>query len=157
MEDSSTGGSKKAAALAFLKAHKTAVLASMSPSGHPRARTIYYAADDSFSIYFLTIASTRKPGDFKANERAAFVVSEEAVPQTLQMEGAVTDLTDTATIDPTLVELTRVLMSNATYFAPLTRFDPSKILFFRFKPDWIRWGDFTHGHSTEEVLTPVYP
>jgi uncharacterized pyridoxamine 5'-phosphate oxidase family protein len=157
METTNTTGQKRADALAFLKGNKTGVLATISPSGHPRARTIYYAADDSFSIYFVTLLSTRKPEDFKANERAAFVVSEEAMPRTIQMEGVITDLTETATIDPILVELTRVLMSNTKYFAPITRFDSSKVLFYRLKPDWIRWGDFTHGQGTEEVLSPVYP
>ena len=157
MEITDNKGQKRADALAFLKARKTGVLATISPSNHPRARTIYYAADASSSIYFVTLANTRKPEDFKTNGRAAFVVSEEAVPQTLQMEGAITDLTETATIDPILVELTRVLMSNTTYFAPLTRLDSEKILFYRLKPDWIRWGDFTHGQGTEEVLSPIYP
>src|SRR3989344_3572024 len=114
METTDNKGQKRADALAFLKARKTGVLATISPSNPPRARTIYYAADDSFSIYFVTLANTRKPEDFKTNGRAAFVVSGEAVPQTLQMEGAITDLTETATIDPILVELTRVLMLNTT-------------------------------------------
>jgi uncharacterized pyridoxamine 5'-phosphate oxidase family protein len=157
MESTNTKNQKEKDALEFLKKHKTGVLATISPAGHPRARTIYYATDDAFNVYFVTLASTRKPEDFKAHERAAFTVSEEAVPQTVQMEGMVTDLTETATIDPVMVELTGKLMSNTTYFAPLTRFDTSKLLFYRLKPEWIRWGDFTHGHTTEEVFHPLYP
>ena len=157
MKHISEKGHYKTEALAFLKAHKTGVLATISPSGHPRARTIYYACDDSFSIYFVTLIHTRKSDDIKEHERAAFVISEEQIPQTLQLEGPITDLTETATIDPVLSDLTKVLMSNTTYFAPITRFDSAKILFFRLKPDWVRWGDFTKGQGTEEVLSPIYP
>lgn len=148
---------KRLDALAFLKAHKTGVLATLAASGHPHARTVYYASEDSFAVYFLTLASTRKAEDLRAHDRAAFVVSEEAVPQTLQLEGWVADLTETATVDPVLVELTRVLMSNSKFFAPLTRFDAAQIRFYKLTPEWIRWGDFTHGQGTEEVLSLIYP
>ena len=150
-------GLVKERALAFLASHTTGVLATISPSGHPRARTVYYVCDDSFSIYFTTLANTRKDDDIAANDRAAFVVSEEAVPQTLQLEGAVTNLTDSIAIDPALAKLAEVTMSNGTYFAPLTRFDPAKVLFYRLKPEWIRWGDFTHGVTSTEVLSEIYP
>jgi uncharacterized pyridoxamine 5'-phosphate oxidase family protein len=156
MEQSSTGG-KRAQALAFLKAHKTGVLATLSASGRTRARTIYYACDNSFAVYFITLATTRKVEDLKAHERAAFVVSEEAVPQTIQLEGVVTDLSETATVDPVLAELTKVLLSNTVYGGPLTHFDSAELRFYRLVPDWIRWGDFTHGKTTEEVLSTIYP
>lgn len=150
-------GLVKGRALAFLKEHRIGVLATVSPSGQPRARTLYYTCDDAFCIYFTTLASTRKDDDIAANGRAAFVVSEERVPQTLQLEGNVADLTDSASIEPALAELAEVTMSNGTFFSPLTRFDSAKVFLYRLKPDWIRWGDFTHGVTSAEILSQIYP
>ena len=146
----------RSSALAFLKAHKTGVLATLASKG-PRARTVYYACDHSFSIYFVTHGDTRKWEDLQADARAAFVVSDEHVPQTVQIEGAVTNLTKTALIEPALVDLTMVLLSNTNYFAPLTRFNPADMVFLKLTPSWVRWGDFTSGAHTEEVLREIAP
>jgi general stress protein 26 len=146
---------KRKIALNFLKAHRTGVLATISPEGTPRARLVYYACDDSFAISFLTLASTRKVDDLAANQHAAFTVAVEEVPQTIQMEGTVTDLTATGTIDATLSKLTENWLSNPTYEAPLTRLDSGGINYYRFTPTWIRWEDFTSGHKTADVLTII--
>ncbi len=148
---------KRDDALSFLVAHTTAVLATLSDKGTPRARTIYYTCDDSFNVYFITLTNTRKVADLAGNPHGAFVVSEVDIPRTLQMEGTITDLTDSATIDTRLSDLVEVLMSNKNYGAPLTRFDTSTLRFYEFTPSWVRWGDFTFGKNTETVLTEVNP
>ncbi len=155
METTSEG--KRDEALSFLVGHTNGVLSTVSPEGRPRARLLYYACDDSFQIYFITLAHTRKVADLAQNPHAAFVVSETDAPRTLQLEGTITDLTDTATIDPTLADLVNVLMSNTKYGAPLTRFDSSTLKFYRLTPDWVRWGDFTFGRGTDAVLTEINP
>ena len=144
-------------ALSFLEAHTTGVVATVSSEGKPRARLVYYTCDDSFNVYFVTLANTRKAADLAANPHAAFVVSETDAPRTLQLEGAIADLTDTATIDPTLADLVSTLMSNTRYGAPLARFDTAKLKFFRLTPDWVRWGNFTFGRGTDAVLTQINP
>lgn len=146
---------RKEAALAFLKEHSLGVLATVSAAGEPRARTVYYSADDTFDIFFLTLAGTRKTDDIASNPHAAFVVSAEEVPQTLQIEGIVSDLTDTAVIDPAVMSLARTLMARGSHFSPLTHFDTEKIRFYRLSPTWVRWGDFTAGESTDEVLSVI--
>ncbi len=144
-------------ALTFLKTHATGTLATVSPAGEPRARTIYFACDDSFSIYFVTHADTRKWEDIQAHPKAAFVVSGEKIPQTVQIEGTLTNLTKTALIDSALVDLTAVLLSNVDYFAPITRFSPADMVFLKLTPDWVRWGDFSKGNGTSEVLKEITP
>lgn len=146
----------RATALAFLKGRKTGVLATTSPSG-PHARTVYFASDASFNIYFVTHTDTRKWADLEADARAAFVVSDEQVPQTLQLEGTVENLTKTALIEPALVDLAAVILSNTHYFAPLTRLNPAEMVFLKLTPTWVRWGDFTGGHGTETVLHDIAP
>jgi general stress protein 26 len=146
---------KKPDALAFLKAHKTGVLATLSPEHTPHARLVYYASDDSFKIYFLTLSNTHKAEDISRDAHAAFVVATEEVPQELQMSGTIEDLTDSAILDPVVSELFANLKSNEMYGAPVTRFDAAKILFYCFTPSLIRWGDFTSGHTSDEVFTDI--
>lgn len=146
---------KRDEALSFLIGRSTGVLATVSKEGKPRARLVYYASDDAFRVYFITLANTRKAEDLAANPHAAFVVAETEAPRTIQLEGAIEDLTDTATIDPTLADLVNTLMSNSRFGAPLTRFDTAKLKFYRITPDWVRWGDFTFGRGTDNVLTII--
>ena len=148
---------KRDDALSFLVAHETGVLATLSDEGTPRARLVYYTCDDSFNVYFITLANTRKVADLKKNQHVAFVVAEPDVPRTIQMEGTTTDLTDTAELDPMLSEFVHRLMSHGRYGIPLARFDASELRFFRLIPTWVRWGDFTIGEGTMEVLTEITP
>jgi general stress protein 26 len=148
---------KREEALSFLVDHETGVLATISKSGEPHARLIYYTCDDSFNVYFMTLKSTRKVSDLICNPRAAFVVSETERPRTLQIEGVVTDLTDTAIISPTLSDFVERLMAHTKYGIPLAHFDESEIKFYSITPSWVRWGDFTIGQGTNEVLSEVDP
>ncbi len=144
-------------ALSFLVAHETGVLATLSREGAPSARMVYYTCDDSFNVYFITLANTRKVADLQADSRAAFVVAQSDIPRTLQMEGTITELTDTAKIDPTLSEFVHRLMSHKKYGIPLAHLDASELKFFCFTPTWVRLGDFTTGEGTDEVFTEVSP
>lgn len=151
---------KRDDALTFLVGHVTGVLATHSTGvagGTPRARLVYYTCDDAFNVYFITLANTRKVEDLGKDPHAAFVVAEPEIPRTIQMEGIVTDLTESATIDPMLSDLMHTLMSNEHYGAPLARFDTSTLKFYRLSPTWVRWGDFTFGHGTDKVLSEIDP
>ena len=146
---------KRGDALSFLIANQSGVLATISAAGEPSARLVYYTCDDSFNIYFLTLANTRKAADLKANPRAAFVVSETETPRTIQIEGTVEDLTDTATVDPLLADFVNSLLSHKTYGIPLTHFDESTLKFFKLSPKWIRWGNFTYEYGSDSVFTEI--
>lgn len=146
---------KKQDALAFLTSHRIGTLATLAPGGTPRARPVYYVCDDAFRIYFLTLSNTRKVADLAHDAHAAFTVFTEDVPQMIQIEGTAEDLTNDAVIDPVVRALLDALMSNATYHAPLTRFDPGKVTFYGITPSAVHWGDFTHGHGTTDVLADL--
>lgn len=146
---------KKQDALAFLKGHRIGTLATLSPEGTPHARPVYYVCDDVFAIYFLTLSNTRKVADLAHDARAAFTVFAEDVPQMIQIEGTAKDLTNEAVINPIVRALLDTLTSNATYHAPLTRFDPGKVTFYGITPSAVHWGDFTHGQGTSNVLADL--
>lgn len=146
---------KRDEALSFLVNHDAGVLATVSAEGQPGARMIYYTCDDSFNVYFITLKSTRKVEQLASNSRAAFVVSEMDIPRTIQIEGKVEDMSETATDDPLLTDFIRRLMAHQPYGIPLAHFDASTLLFYKLTPSWIRWGDFTIGSGTDEVLTEI--
>lgn len=138
-----TDTDQKIRALAFLKACRTGVLATISPEGAPRARTIYYEPDDAFAVYFLTLDHTRKVADLRREPRAAFVISDDQAPDTLQIEGVVRDLTESASIDPAVRGLMETLQEKGAQFAPITHLDPGHhVRFYKLVPSWIRFGDF---------------
>ncbi len=145
----------KKQARSFLNEHSVGVLATVSSEGGPRARTVYYASTSNFQVFFFTLSGTRKVADINGDHRAAFVVSDTSAPQTLQMEGVLTELPDTTIADPIVKELMDTLMEKGAHFAPLTHLDASRILFYKITPTWIRWGDFTKGDGTDEVLLEI--
>lgn len=146
---------KKSEALAFLKSRTLGVLATLSPTGAPRARTVYYAADDSFSVYFCTMTGTRKVEDMNANTLAAFVVSEEDAPKTIQIEGTITNLTNVAVVTDEVRELLSRVMERGPFFAPITHLDPGAPELYKLTPTWVRFGDFTDGIGTDASLFEI--
>jgi general stress protein 26 len=147
---------KRKAALDFLKANRAGVLATLSPQGEPRARFVYYACDNTFAIYFLTMQETRKVSDLKENQHAAFTVASEKVPQTIQIEGVIENTTEAAIIDFPLIKLTENWLSNVVHGAPLTHIELGSLSYFKLKPTWIRWGDFTASNK-EDIFTEIAP
>lgn len=146
---------QKTAALSLLTGNSVGVLATLSPEGTPRARTLYYASDDAFGVYFCTLATTRKVEDIAHNRRGAFVVSANDLPQTIQIEGAISDLTETATINEVIGRLSDTLMKHGPHFAPLTHLDTGKIRFYKLTPSLVRFGDFTDGIGTEKTFSEI--
>ncbi len=151
-----TDSDSKAAAFAFLNEHTAGVLSTLSADGAPHARTIYYAADDAFAIYFMTLTGTRKIDDINGDGRAAFVVSSEDKPRTLQIEGTIANLTETATITPVVRRLSDIMQAKGFLSAPLTHLDPGhSIVFYKLTPTWVRFGDFTDGIGDKIVFTEI--
>lgn len=142
-------------ARSFLEEHTLGTLATRSAEGAPRARTVYYVSNNLLEIFFFTLAGTRKVEDINDNHLAAFVVSDENIPSTLQMEGVLSELPDTTIADEQMQKLLEVLTKKGSHFAPLMHLDASAILFYKLTPTWMRYGDFTKGSTTDESLTEI--
>lgn len=142
-------------ALSLLQSKKAGVLSTLSPEGTPRARIIYYACDDRFNIYFLTFANTRKAEDLRTSPKVAFTVTDDTLPRTIQLEGEAQDITNSPVDDRIIESLFEHLEMNTKFYAPVAHLDRSDIRFYRITPTWVRFGDFTTGHTTAEVLFEV--
>lgn len=129
-------------ALAFLKRHKTGVLAAAGHDNHPHASAVYYASDDNFNIYFLTLKNSRKYEALSAHPQVAFVIGTEGVPQTLQIEGLAKDITLDTNAQEKIGNVAEVLMANPVFAAPITKLDPASSALIWIRPTWIRWADY---------------
>jgi len=128
----------KADILAFLRARKWAVEASVSEEGGAQAALVGVGVTDELELVFDTIASSRKAVNLKTHPKAAFVIGgwEAGDERTVQYEGIV---------DFPLGEvLERV---KAAYFAVFpdgqSRLTWPGITHARVRPTWIRFSDYT--------------
>jgi hypothetical protein len=125
------------ALLVFLRQHRLAVQASVSPDGASQAAVVGIAVTDRFEIVFDTLDSTRKARNLQHNPQLALVIggltSEE---RTAQYEG-IADI-------PSGDELERL---KTTYYAVYPD-GPSRLawpglIYVRVRPSWIRYTDYT--------------
>lgn len=144
-------------ALAFLKRHTTAVLATASLDGQPHASMIFYTADDQFAIHFLTRVGTRKFEAIQKNPRVAITIATADVPQTLQIEGVARSIaldTHTPSMKPQLLEM---LDLNHWFRAPITKQDSAMVHEVRIEPSWVRWADYAFEESGDEHVFKEIP
>ena len=128
--------------LEFARRHKLAVQASSGPVS-PQAAVVGIVFGDRFEVFFDTLTTTRKCANLRRDPHVALVVGwdlEEG--RTLQIEG----LAD----EPAGEELARL---KALYFASfpdgIERERSPDIAYFRVRPTWMRYSDFT---TTPEPL-----
>lgn len=80
--------------LDFLANHSIGVLATADKNGTPHAATIYVVSDRTLTFYFVTKAETQKARNLAANPHAAIAIYDARSQTTLQISGAVTQVTD---------------------------------------------------------------
>jgi hypothetical protein len=121
--------------VAFIRKHRWGVEASVAGSGQPQAAVVGVAVSDRLELVFDTLGSTRKAANLRRDPRVAFVIGWDQ-ERTVQIEG----LAD----EPSGAELARL---KAVYFAQFpdgpTRERWPGITYFRVRPTWARWSDFS--------------
>jgi hypothetical protein len=134
------------ALLEFLRQHRVAVQASVSPSAQPQAAVVGIAVTDRFEIVFDTLDTTRKAQNLRRNSKVAFVIGglSNGDERTVQYEGEADE--------PVGTELARV---KAAYYVAYPdgpgRAHWRGLIYVRVKPTWIRYSDYnvSPAHITE--------
>lgn len=148
--------SARADALAFLKRHHTAVIATAGHDNLPHASAIHYYADDDFNVYFLTLPSSRKYKALAAHPQVAFTVVREDVPQTIQIEGMAKDISNALEMQEKKDRVMRVLNANPFFLPPISKLDPEKPAVIWIRPTWIRWADYAFAqYGTDRVFKEI--
>ena len=120
--------------LNFLKGHKLGVISTVE-SGKPEAAAIDFSETSALEIIFTTLVGYRKYKNLLKNSKIAFVVGgEENI--TLQYEGVAKELNRTAFKKYYKRHIQKNPVEKKFAAMPEARF-------FRVKPTWIRFSDFT--------------
>lgn len=120
--------------LTFLRRHRYAVEATVSPKGAPQAAVVGVVVTDGLELFFDTESTSRKYENLQHHTSIAFVIGWDDA-QTVQYEGTVDE--------PQGDDLAR---AKALYFDRFpdgpTRESWPTIRYLRVRPTWIRYSDF---------------
>ncbi|MFL5495766.1 MAG: pyridoxamine 5'-phosphate oxidase family protein [Gemmatimonadales bacterium] len=127
----------RAELLAFMRSHRYAVEASVSPTGGVEAAVVGIVVTDDFEIFFDTLAETRKARNLRRNAAIAFVIGGTA-PQderSVQYEGVADQ--------PEGAELERLKAVYLHRFPDgVERQSWPGLIYLRAQPSWVRYSDF---------------
>ena len=139
----------RAALLEFMRGHRVAVQASVSPLDAAQAAVVGIAVTDRFEIVFDTLSSSRKAQNLRRNPKIAFVIGglADGEERTVQFEGVADE--------PAGEELERL---KRIYYAVHpdgpSRLSWPGLIYVRVRPVWIRFSDFTADPPTMVEFTP---
>ena len=123
--------------LEFLRRHRLAVEASVSPSGGAQVAVVSVAFTDRFEVVFDTLASSRKARNLRQNQRLALVIGGLLAgdERTVQYEGMADE--------PSGSELERLKQTYyAVYPDGASRLRWPGLIYVRLRPTWIRYSDY---------------
>jgi hypothetical protein len=124
--------------LEFLRSHRLAVQASVSPNAGPQAAVVGFAISDQFEIVFDTLETTRKAQNLRKDTRIALVIGGLTAgdERTVQYEGVADE--------PTGTELGRLKeIYYAAYPDGPDRATWRGLIYIRAKPKWLRYSDYS--------------
>jgi hypothetical protein len=139
----------RAALLEFMRGHRVAVQASVSPLDAAQAAVVGIAVTDRFEIVFDTLSSSRKAQNLRRNPKIAFVIGglADGEERTVQFEGVADE--------PAGEELERLKrIYYAVYPDGPSRLSWPGLIYVRVRPVWIRFSDFTADPPTMVEFTP---
>ena len=123
--------------LDFMRLHRLAVQASVSPAGVPQAAMVGFAVSDQFEIVFDTIQTTRKAQNLRQNSHLALVIGGWSPDdeRTVQYEGEADE--------PSGLELDRLKqVYYAAYPDGPSRASWRGLIYVRVRPSWVRYSDY---------------
>jgi hypothetical protein len=130
--------------VAFIRKHRWGVEASVAASGQPQAAVVGVAVTDGLELVFDTVGDTRKAANLRRDPRVAFVIGWDE-ERTIQYEGVADE--------PTGAELARC---QEVYFRAFpdgpTRLSWPGITYFRVRPRWLRYSDFSVSTTRDTPL-----
>jgi hypothetical protein len=134
--------------VSFMRRHRLAIEASVSAQTGPQAAVVGFVVSDAGEVFFDTLSSTRKCENLRRDPRIALVVGWDE-ERTVQYEGIADE--------PRGAELARL---KELYFSAFpdgrTRESWPGITYFRVRPVWVRYSDFTGAApSSSELRFPA--
>jgi hypothetical protein len=133
--------------LRFLQAQRLGVVASISPTGDPQSAVVGIAVTDMMEIVFDTLSTTRKCENLRRRPKVSIVIG---------WDQEITVQCDGVADEPSGADLERI---KACYFGVypdgVERQRWEGITYFRIRPTWIRYSDFSPGGAVAEFSAEV--
>lgn len=117
------------------------VLSTVNKSGYPQSASVYYVCDADLNIFFVTRTGSRKYKNIIKNPQASFVVTSVHPPKTFQLEGTVTEVTDTHEQTEYFDKLVAQATEN-TPMPPVSQIVTGEMVFMKLSTTWARMGNF---------------
>ena len=133
---------------------KLGVVSTVSESGAPESAVVYFSIDENLNIYFLTRTASRKYKNFMKNPQMSFVIYNENMEKTVQLEGGATlvESPDEQTkIFPPLFGLATKDNPNP----PISQMMESGLALIKISPTWARLGNFNAAAQTDTFTEVV--
>lgn len=132
---------------------KLGVISTVSTKSTPESAVVYFSHDENLNLYFTTRSTSRKYKNIVENPNVSFVIYTENPPQTIQIEGVATRITDPAEQAKLFSEV--VTLANSTSAQPpIDQIGESEIAFIKVSATWARLGNFEI-ERTGELFTEV--
>lgn len=129
--------------LHFLRSHPVAHLATLDQHGRPRISTVYYYVNSMMEIFIVTLEETDKYKNIQQDGNIAFVVTDEKMQQTVQMQGTASLVRDPGVRAAIIEQLAVVQARNKSGWPPpIIKLDKGGLRLVKIKPSWIRFLDF---------------
>lgn len=137
----------------FLRRHQTGVLSTVDRSGKVYGAAVHYQFTDEKALYVLTKTETQKARNIFATQQAALTLYDQAVMQTVQIQGTAWLEQDQATRDNlfTLLSGPRVY-GEQQKLPPVTQLIHGAYVVLKIIPSAIHLSDFSLGHSERSHL-----
>lgn len=118
----------------------------------PQAALVYFLYDNQDGIFLATLEESRKVQNLSENISVALVIGEESSKTTIQIEGNAAKVDDRELRLKILSDLNKKISSgNAESSWPLLMLEPTDIVVFRVKIDWLRFSSFGEDRLIAEI------
>ncbi|MEK7579518.1 MAG: pyridoxamine 5'-phosphate oxidase family protein [Patescibacteria group bacterium] len=130
----------------FLKADtdKLGVIATVSGEEKSESAFVYYTFDEKLNIYLLTHLESRKHKNIMAHPDVSFAVAFTNPPQTIQIEGHASIVTDAHDVHEFFSKLVEMVAAKSV-IPPVSKMNMGEVVFVKIEPTWVRFGDFSRG------------
>jgi hypothetical protein len=127
--------------LTFVRGHRWAAVATVSPLGHPQVAVVRFVVTDEFELVFDTTEATRKTTNLRHNPGVAIAIGWDE-SQTIQIEGS--------TDEPSGLELQRLKELYSQHYPDFyhARRGAKGLIYFRVRPTWMCYSDFRQNPAT---------
>ncbi len=125
--------------LEFIRQKRVGVIATESHH-EPHAATVFFHVDDDFFLYFVTTQHTQKIKDIETNSRVAVVIGAEDSPDTVQLSGKATVLSDADSLS-IISTVTAIASSVQYHWPPIAKLSLDHLVAVKIVPEWMRWLD----------------